>query len=155
MFIYDVTNSSSFDVLERWLDTIESIIINENYNQNKKPLMVIVGNKCDMEHQRSVKREKSHRLAAEKNLIYNDMSARTGESVSLCIANLAAKVLGVQLTQMDQDFCKPIVTAEIGDTVDMMSVQKPIKRQPNKKTCPNDNQIITTIPKSSAVCALQ
>lgn len=151
MLIYDVTNSSSFDMLEQWFDVINEI--NDN-DLTKKPLMVIVGNKCDMEHQRSVKREKSHRLAAEKGLIYNDMSARTGESVSLCISSLAAKVLGVQLTRMDQDFCKPIVTAEIGDTVDMANIQRPIKRQPNKKSCPNNNYATLPLSKST-VCMLQ
>lgn len=78
LLVYDVTNSSSFDILEEWLSAIHDI--NESNFQNK-PIMVLVGNKCDMEHQRTVKREKSHRFAAENGLTYYDMSARTGESV--------------------------------------------------------------------------
>lgn len=46
--------------------------------------MAIVGNKCDLEHQRAVRRDKSHRFAAENGLPYYDMSARTGESVEIC-----------------------------------------------------------------------
>lgn len=80
-----MTNSSSFDLLEEWSETINEMIENNN---EIKPLIAIVGNKCDMEHQRTVKRDKSYRYAAEKGFIYNDMSARTGESVKLFISSL-------------------------------------------------------------------
>lgn len=148
--MYDVTNSSSFDILEEWISKIKSCI--DTYDEI--PLTAIVGNKCDMEHQRTVKRERSHRFAAENGFTYHDMSARTGESVSLCIAGLAAQVLGVRLTRTDQDFHKPIIIAEIGDTVDVNSIQKVVKRVPNKK----QHQIAfhPRFPASkSAVCALQ
>jgi len=75
--VYDVTNSSSFDILEEWLSKIKSFI--EAYDEI--PLIAVIGNKCDMEHQRTVKRDRSHRFAAENGFPYHDMSARTGESV--------------------------------------------------------------------------
>lgn len=77
LLVYDVTNSSSFDILEEWISKIKSCI--DTYDEI--PLTAIVGNKCDMEHQRTVKRERSHRFAAENGFTYHDMSARTGESV--------------------------------------------------------------------------
>lgn len=52
-----------------------------NDSIEEPPLMALVGNKCDMEHQRTVKKDKSHRYAAENGFPYYDMSARTGESV--------------------------------------------------------------------------
>lgn len=78
LLVYDVTNSSSFEILDEWIAVINEI--NDKQEENK-PLMVIIGNKCDMDHQRTVKRDKSHRYAAEKGFIYYDMSARTGEAV--------------------------------------------------------------------------
>lgn len=150
LLVYDVTNSSSFDILEEWLSKVKSFI--DAYDEI--PLIAIVGNKCDMEHQRTVKRDRSHRFAAENGFPYHDMSARTGESVSLCIAGLAAQVLGTRLTRTDQDFHKPIIIAEIGDTVDVNSIHKVVKRIPNKKQHP-----IVFHPhfpaSKSAVCALQ
>lgn len=182
LLVYDVTNSSSFDILEEWQSKIKSCI--DAYN-DEIPLIALIGNKCDMEHQRTVKRERSHRFAAENGFPYHDMSARTGESViffsenvcwkhiyniwiyenyknfyctyfqvSLCIAGLAAQVLGVRLTRTDQDFHKPIIIAEIGDTVDVNSIHKVVKRIPNKKQHP-----IVFHPhfpaSKSAVCVLQ
>ncbi|KAJ8670492.1 hypothetical protein QAD02_001751 [Eretmocerus hayati] len=131
LLVYDVTNSSSFEILGEWIAEIRE----QMEDARVMPTIAMIGNKCDMEHQRSVKRERSHKFAAENGFPCHDMSARTGESVSLCIVNLAAKCLGVRLTKSDQDFHKPIVTAEIGDSVDMpiFQNQKIIKRRPNKK----------------------
>ncbi|EFN75149.1 ras-related protein Rab-28 [Harpegnathos saltator] len=149
LLVYDVTNSSSFEILEEWLSQIRNFI--DAYDE---PLIALVGNKCDMEHQRTVKRDRSHRFAAENGFPYHDMSARTGESVSLCVASLAAQVLGVRLTRTDQDFHKPIIIAEIGDTVDMTSIHKVVKRIPNKKQYPI--AFNPHFPSSkSAVCTLQ
>ncbi|XP_053993621.1 ras-related protein Rab-28-like isoform X1 [Hylaeus volcanicus] len=129
LFVYDITNSFSFDVLEEWLDKIREV--NNKYEET--PLMAVVGNKCDMEHQRTVKKDRSHKFAAENGFPSHDVSARTGEAVSLCIVNLAAQILGVRLTKTDQDYHKPIITAEIGDTVDMAAIHKVVKRIPNKR----------------------
>lgn len=78
LLVYDVTNSSSFDILEEWIAEIRQL----SEDLHALPIMAIIGNKCDMEHQRTVKRERSHRFAAENGFHYQDMSARTGESVN-------------------------------------------------------------------------
>lgn len=51
------------------------------------------------------------------------------------MVNMAAKILGIRLTTADQDFHKPIVVAEIGDSVDLpvFRNRKIVKRRPNKK----------------------
>lgn len=120
--------------------------------------MAVVGNKCDMEHQRTVKKDRTHKFAADNGFPSHDVSARTGEAVkyslnnkrsnilyflfkknwfsfqvSLCIVTLAAQILGVRLTKTDQDYHKPIIIAEIGDTVDMGTIHKVVKRIPTKK----------------------
>ncbi|CAD1473257.1 unnamed protein product, partial [Heterotrigona itama] len=94
--------------------------------------MAVVGNKCDMEHQRTVKRDRTHKFAADNGFPSHDVSARTGEA----------------------DYHKPIIIAEIGDTVDMNTVHKVVKRFPTRKQ--------TQIPfhphlpgSKSSVCLLQ
>ncbi|KAL7298817.1 hypothetical protein TKK_0008557 [Trichogramma kaykai] len=154
LLVYDVTNSASFDILEEWITEIRDL----SEDLQELPMMAMIGNKCDMEHQRTVKRERSHRFAAEHGFHYQDMSARTGESVSLCIVTLAAKILGIRLTKIDQDYHKPIVTAEIGETVDMPvpKNRKLVNRRPNKKhiTIHHFKPKNLPIPKSIS-CSLQ
>lgn len=172
LLVYDVTNNFSFDVLEEWIDKIRKL----SNDDEERPVLAVVGNKCDMEHQRSVKRDRSHKFAAENALPYHDVSARTGEGVkcssnhrvkscinaegmfelqvSLCIVTLAAQTLGVRLTKTDQDFHRPIIVAEIGDTVDMSTVHRVVKRIPTKKH--SQIPFHPHFPSSkSAVCVLQ
>ncbi|XP_076244560.1 ras-related protein Rab-28 [Calliopsis andreniformis] len=150
LLVYDVTNSFSFDVLDEWIDKIRRL----NSSHEETPLMAVVGNKCDMEHQRSVKRDRSHKFAAENGFPCHNVSARTGEAVSLCMVSLAAQILGVRLTKTDQDFHKPIIVAEIGDTVDMSTVHKVVKRIPTKKQ--TQIHLYPHLPSSkSSVCVLQ
>ncbi|XP_078047669.1 ras-related protein Rab-28 [Augochlora pura] len=137
LLVYDVTNTFSFEILEDWIEKIRKM----NNSFEETPLMAMVGNKCDMEHQRSVKRDRSHKFAADNGFPSHDVSARTGEAI-----------LGVRLTKTDQDYYKPIIIAEIGDTVDMHTIQKVVKRIPTKKQ--------SHIPfhphlSKSAVCVLQ
>ncbi|XP_046144507.1 ras-related protein Rab-28-like [Osmia bicornis bicornis] len=150
LLVYDVTNSFSFEILQEWINKIRKL--NSDYEEN--PLMAVVGNKCDIEHQRSVKKDRTHKFAAENGFPSHDVSARTGEAVSLCIVTLAAQVLGVHLTKTDKEYHKPIIIAEIGDTVDLNTVHKVVKRIPVKKQ--NHIPFYPHFPGSkSAVCVLQ
>lgn len=70
------------------------------------------------------------------------------------MVSLAAQILGVRLTKTDQEFHRPIIVAEIGDTVDMSTVQKVVKRIPTKKQ--SQIHLFPHLPSSkSAVCVLQ
>ena len=75
----------------------------------------------------------------------------------MTIVNLAAQYLGVRLTRTDLDFHKPIVTAEIGDSVDIpvFNDQKIVKRQPTKKHLSIHNFKKTFSSSKSTVCSLQ
>lgn len=83
LLVYDVTNSFSFEVLEEWIDKIRKL----SSNYEKIPLMAVVGNKCDMEHQRTVKKDRTHKFAADNGFPSHDVSARTGEAVKNSLNN--------------------------------------------------------------------
>lgn len=78
IFVYDVTNESTFECLENWLDALKNV-----NTQNKPPVLAIAGNKCDLEHQRAIKLERHQKFANEHHLSSFIVSARTGESVSI------------------------------------------------------------------------
>lgn len=109
LLIYDITNYSSFENLEDWLEMARKVL----KSQAKPPHVALVGNKCDLEHQRAVKLEKHHKLAQDHGLSSHFVSAKTGESVSLCFQKVAADLMGIKLTKAEQELQQPVVKAEI------------------------------------------
>lgn len=64
--------------------------------------MAVVGNKCDMEHQRTVKKDRTHKFAADNGFPSHDVSARTGEAVKNYLNNKKNVIL---LSVLKIDFC--------------------------------------------------
>lgn len=109
LLVYDITNYHSFENVEDWLKTARSVM----KHSDQLPLVALVGNKCDLEHQRAVKIEKHMRFAQDNGLVSFHVSAKTGESVSLCFQKVAAELLGTKLTKAEQEHQQPVVMAEI------------------------------------------
>ncbi|KAK6640490.1 hypothetical protein RUM44_012185 [Polyplax serrata] len=115
ILIYDITNNSSFCSIELWLELAKNI----NKKQDRKPLLAIFGNKCDLEHQRMVRLEKHQRFASENHLFSQILSARTGECVNLAFQKLIAEYLGVKLSKAEIEEHQSVVKAEISTYSDL------------------------------------
>ncbi|XP_046409326.1 ras-related protein Rab-28-like [Neodiprion fabricii] len=154
LFVYDVTNASSFEILGEWIETVRKV----NEVLEAQPVLAIIGNKCDMEHQRSVKRDKSHMFAAESGIPCHDVSARTGESITMRVASLAAEVLGICVTKADRGFYKPIVQSVTDDTltskqIPSTALKKCAKKHAKKLHKTESNSELP--PSKSSICSLQ
>ena len=84
LLVYDITRRDSFSHLTRWL---------EEAKQNGNPNMVImlIGNKSDLEHRRAVSTQEGEAFAAEHGLIFLETSAKTAanvEAVSYFFVNI-------------------------------------------------------------------
>jgi small GTP-binding protein len=71
--LFDVTNRQSFESLAGWLD-----FIRENSPQ---AILVVFANKIDLAEERTVPREESESFASEKQIVFFEGSAKTGENV--------------------------------------------------------------------------
>ena len=72
--VYDISNKESFTHTEYW------------FNEAKKwkredALLILVGNKIDLEDKREVKSKEAEDFANEKGLLFYEVSAKTGENV--------------------------------------------------------------------------
>jgi len=76
--VYDVTNRLSFDSLSRW---IEDINIYVNINDAHKPVIVILGNKIDLENMRCVTTMEGEKFATEHNILFCEVSAKNGINI--------------------------------------------------------------------------
>ena len=76
IFVYDITNKESFDKLKGWMkDAKEKIQNDESFK------MIVVGNKKDCEDKRKIDYQTLKQFGEENNVLYMEVSAKTGEGV--------------------------------------------------------------------------
>ncbi|XP_067312813.1 ras-related protein Rab-28 isoform X1 [Pseudorasbora parva] len=109
LLVYDITNSQSFENLEDWLNMVRKA----NEEADTQPAISLIGNKIDLEHMRTVKMEKHQRFCQENGLISQFVSAKTGDSVSLCFQRLAAEIVGIKLNKAEIEQSQHVVKADI------------------------------------------
>jgi Ras-related protein Rab-2A len=87
LLVYDITRRDTFQHLSRWL---------EEARQHAQSNMVImlIGNKNDLEHRRAVSTEEGKAFADENGLIFMETSAKTAYNVESAFINTAEKIHG-------------------------------------------------------------
>ncbi|XP_010861989.1 ras-related protein Rab-26 [Esox lucius] len=85
LLLYDVTNKASFDNIKAWLTEIHE------YAQQDVVIMLL-GNKADVTHDRVVKREEGENLAKEFGVPFMETSAKSGLNVELSFTAVAKEL---------------------------------------------------------------
>mmetsp|Transcript_15311 Transcript_15311/g.23316 ORF Transcript_15311/g.23316 Transcript_15311/m.23316 type:complete len:160 (+) Transcript_15311:536-1015(+) len=85
LLVYDITRRDTFKHLSRWL---------EEARQHAQSNMVImlIGNKNDLEHRRAVTTEEGQAFADTNGLIFLETSAKTAHNVEQAFINTAEKI---------------------------------------------------------------
>ena len=86
LVVYDITNNESFDTLDYWIEEIKS-------NSQEISKMILVGNKCDMEKERKIKKEDGKSFAKKKQIKFFEVSAKEGTNVSEVFQSLVKDIL--------------------------------------------------------------
>ncbi|KAI3411880.1 Ras- protein Rab-28 [Globodera pallida] len=110
LFVYDVTNTQSFDNLTDWVAAAK-----KSRAQMEKPFcMGMIGNKTDSEHRRAVSVDRHNKFAEQNAFSAHFVAAKTGDSIELMFRQkTAAEVLGIQLTIADEELNVSVVKAQI------------------------------------------
>lgn len=82
LLLYDVTSKTSFDNIRAWLAEI-------NEYASEDVVIMLLGNKCDMANERTVRTEDGARLAKEYGVAFMETSAKTGMNVELAFMAIA------------------------------------------------------------------
>ncbi len=72
IIVYDITRRESFENVDNWLKELRE-------NGEKNIQIVVLGNKCDLEHERQVTKEDAKKYAEGRGLYYMETSAKTNE----------------------------------------------------------------------------
>ena len=82
LFVFDVTRDYTYQFASNWIKK-------EKLKHGDK-LLMLVGNKCDLEREREVDRRTAEELADSLNIPYIETSAKEGINVELAFVTLAA-----------------------------------------------------------------
>lgn len=86
MVVYDVTAEKSYASVKTWMAKIL-----ENTNKNVKK--VLVANKCDLQQERAVSKDRGQSLAESLGISYVEVSALSNSNVEEAFMTLAKDIL--------------------------------------------------------------
>ena len=84
--VYDVTNTNTFDKAQHWIKELQKL-------GRKDVIIVLVGNKSDLEEDKAIQYEDAELYAKEQNLIFIETSAKTGENINKLFFLIAENLL--------------------------------------------------------------
>ena len=73
--VYDITNRNSFNSVQEWIDDCTK-------QTPKTILLLLIGNKNDLNDKREVQYEEGEEFAKKKNMIFLETSAKTGNNIN-------------------------------------------------------------------------
>lgn len=87
LLVYDITRRDTFNHLTRWLDEART------HSQSNMVIMLI-GNKSDLEHRRAVSTDEGREFAQKHGLIFMETSAKTAANVENAFIDTATQIHG-------------------------------------------------------------
>lgn len=115
MIVYDITNQASFDSVPAWLQELRVHV-------HATTVIFLIGNKCDLEHLRVVKKETADRFARENGLSFLETSALERTNVDKAFEWLVKSVYDVVVSG-------PVETgkAPVGNRPKVPTAAQPVK----------------------------
>ena len=83
--VYDITRRETFNHLTTWLEDARQ-------HSNSNMVIMLIGNKSDLESRREVKKEEGEAFAREHGLVFMETSARTAANVEEAFINTAKEI---------------------------------------------------------------
>jgi small GTP-binding protein len=84
--VYDISSSPSFASVPRWLSELRD-------KADPHCILILVGNKCDNEDQRSVTEQDGKLLAERENMLFIETSAKNATNIAEAFTQLVAAIV--------------------------------------------------------------
>ena len=86
--VYDICRKKSFESIDRWIDDFKS-------KANEDAVILLIGNKSDLNEQREVGIEEAASIAQKKNLAFMETSAKDNNNVEKAFLTLFEKIMKI------------------------------------------------------------
>ncbi|KAM0027694.1 putative small GTPase, P-loop containing nucleoside triphosphate hydrolase [Helianthus debilis subsp. tardiflorus] len=96
MLVYDMTKRQTFDDLPSWLEEVRG-------HAEKNMVIMLIGNKCDLESQRAVPVEDAQEFAERENLCFMELESRNVESAFRAALTEVYMIVGKKSLSADGD----------------------------------------------------
>ena len=106
LLVYDITRRETFNHLTRWLEEARQ-------NANSNMVIMLIGNKSDLDHRRAVTTEEGDRFAKENDLVFLETSAKSAhnvEEVRFIYLYMLLPLLLLHLPLLTTFFCFCVLT---------------------------------------------
>ena len=126
--VYDIANRSSFNSVQSWIDDCTK-------QTPKSILLLLIGNKSDLNDQREVQYEEGAEFAKRRNMIFLETSAKNGNNIS-DIFEKSVKYIDKNIQENKYDLDNENCGIRKGIKADsfVISVEK-TKKHKKKKCC--------------------
>lgn len=104
--VYDITNRTSFQSITKWIEDV----VSERHHQ---ALIIIVGNKTDLNDKRQVSSEEGEAKAEEYNALFMESSAMSGSNVKQLFKKIASNLPGVGTPPPENSSQHPLVDVRL------------------------------------------
>ena len=131
MVVYDITSRDSFEHVQNWLQDIKD-------QSPKTVLIVLIGNKIDLEENRVVSYDEGSEFAIKNGLIFEETSAKTGQGIEEVFLK-SAKEISKKIEENYYDLNSEICGIKKGS---IRNTKKNNNKNENKNTNSNTNTTI-------------
>ena len=90
MICFDITDKGSFEHVRNWMADIDKFA-------KEGVLRILVGNKCDLEHARQVRKEEGNEIANKYGIKYIETSAKDTTNIEDLFISTARNLLSKQI----------------------------------------------------------
>ena len=124
LLVYDISDKESFDSIPIWIQEVKDVL-------NKEVVFVLIGNKIDLNDKREVNKEEGEKYASEKNMIFEEVSAKTGDNFP--------ELFYQKIFEQIANKFKPGLQGTINDIQEMkIKIEENGKDKSKKKKCCNN-----------------
>ena len=124
LVVYDITRKSSFDSVEKWLSDLKN-------NGEEKMVIMVIGNKCDMETSRAVPIEEGEGKAQRNGVAFLETSALNATNVEKAFDGLINKLYVAFKQDFENDEEEDLGENPHANTIEIGTD----KMKKEKKTC--------------------